>query len=373
MNVLETFGAARRYHRNWALRDCTLAVPAGCVAALVGPNGAGKSTLLHMAVGLTAPTAGQIRVPGGEAPGSAAALAGIGFVAQDAPLYRSMSVAANLHLARNLNRSWDGQRAAARIADLGIAPQRPVGSLSGGQQAQLALTIALAKRPRLLILDEPLARLDPLSRHEFVSLLMTAVAEDGLSVIYSSHAVAELERVADYLIMLHSGRLQVAGDVDDLLSGHRLLTGPVAEIREYAKRAAPVHAAEAGMQAHVLVRTRGPAEPGAARLRGAPGRTGRAGACLPAGARHRRAARPGRSAGRSAHGHTAMTATSVRPVPAQEHRPRRPMLWVTWRQHRGALTGCLGLLSAAAVVLVVTGLKLDSVAGQMGRRGLPGQ
>jgi ABC-2 type transport system ATP-binding protein len=166
-----------------------------------------------------------------------------------------------LHLARNLNRSWDAARAAARIADLGIAPGRSVGSLSGGQQAQLALTIALAKRPRMLILDEPLARLDPLARHEFMSVLMAAVAEDDLSVIFSSHAVAELERVADYLIALHSGRLQVDGEVDDLLARHQVLTGPVAEITEHAKRVAPVHVTRAGTLAHELVRTSGPAEP----------------------------------------------------------------------------------------------------------------
>ncbi len=177
MNIMETRGLGKRYRRSWALRDCTLAVPAGHVAALVGPNGAGKTTLLHMAVGLTRPSTGQIRVLGDARPGSPAALGGIGFVAQDAPLYQNLSVTDALHLARNLNRSWDQPRAAARIADLGIPPGRKVGSLSGGQQAQLALTIALAKRPQLLILDEPMARLDPMARHDFLGVLMAAVAE----------------------------------------------------------------------------------------------------------------------------------------------------------------------------------------------------
>jgi ABC-2 type transport system ATP-binding protein len=261
MNIMETRGLGKRYRRSWALRDCTLAVPAGHVAALVGPNGAGKTTLLHMAVGLTRPSAGQIRVLGDARPGSPAALGGIGFVAQDAPLYQNLSVTDALHLARNLNRSWDQPRAAARIADLGIPPGRKVGSLSGGQQAQLALTIALAKRPQLLILDEPMARLDPMARHDFLGVLMAAVAEEGLSVIFSSHVVAELERIADYLIVLTTGRLQMAGEVDGLLATHRVLTGPARYLDEQSERLGPVHVTSAGAQAHLLVRTSGAAEP----------------------------------------------------------------------------------------------------------------
>jgi ABC-2 type transport system ATP-binding protein len=259
MNVLETCGLGKRYRRSWALRDCSLAIPAGHVVALVGPNGAGKSTLLNLAVGLTAATAGEVRVLDGLRPRSAEALAGIGFVAQDAPLYKNLSVAHMLHLARNLNRSWDAAGAADRIASLGLPAGKKVGALSGGQQAQLALTIALAKRPRLLILDEPLARIDPLARHEFMSVLMAAVAEDGLSVIFSSHVVAELERVADYLIVLNGGRLQVSGEVDELLAGHQVLTGPA----EAAAQLASVRMTVAGAQAHLLCRTAGePVPPG---------------------------------------------------------------------------------------------------------------
>jgi ABC-2 type transport system ATP-binding protein len=259
VNVLETCSLGKRYRRTWALHDCSLAVPAGHVVALVGPNGAGKTTLLHLAVGLITATEGDARVLGGLLPGSPDALAGIGFVAQDAPLYKSLSVADTLHLARNLNRSWDATSARDRVAGLGLPVGRKVGALSGGQQAQLALTIALAKRPRLLILDEPLARLDPLARHEFMSLLMAAVAEDGLSVIFSSHVVAELERVADYLILLNGGRLQAAGEVDHLLATHRVLTGPADLAAGVAGQLRP--AGGTGTQAHLLCRTAGPAEP----------------------------------------------------------------------------------------------------------------
>jgi len=193
VTALEASGLTRRYGRVSALSDCNLAIPAGHVVALVGPNGAGKSTLLHLAVGLRRPSAGRIRVLDGHVPGSPAALAGVGFVAQDTPVYRDMSVAGLLRMARDLNLIWDGAYAVRRIADLGISLNARVGALSAGHQAQLALAIALAKRPRLLILDEPLARLDPLARHEFLGVLMAAVAGDGMSVIFSSHVLAELE------------------------------------------------------------------------------------------------------------------------------------------------------------------------------------
>jgi len=260
MNVLETCGLGKRYRTTWALRDCSLSVPAGHVVALVGPNGAGKTTLLHLAVGLTRSTAGQVRVLDGQVPGSAAALAGIGFVAQDAPLYQHLSVADMLRVARNLNGSWDAARAHDRVASMGISTAKKVSALSGGQQAQLALTLALAKRPRLLILDEPLARLDPLARHEFMSLLMAAAAEEELSVIFSSHVVSELERVADYLIVLNSGRLQVAGEVDGLLAAHRVLTGPAKLAAAVAAQVNLVQRTGAGAQAHLLCRMPWPDE-----------------------------------------------------------------------------------------------------------------
>src|ERR1700678_3503594 len=229
MNVIEASGVGKRYGGTWALRECTLAIPDGHVAALVGPNGAGKTTLLNLAVGLAAPSAGTVTVLGGQPAGSPAALDGIAFVAQDTPLYKNLSAADMLHVTRNLNRRFDERYAHARLNELGIPLERKAGKLSGGQQAQLALTLALARRPRLLVLDEPLATLDPLARHDFMAAVMTAVADNGVSVVMSSHVLAELERVADYLVLMSSGSIQVAGEVEDLLACHRFLTGPAVE------------------------------------------------------------------------------------------------------------------------------------------------
>jgi len=253
MNVIETSGLGKRYGNTWALRECTLAIPAGHVAALVGPNGAGKTTLLNLAVGLAEPSAGGVTVLGGLPAGSPAALDGIAFVAQDAPLYKNLSVAEMLHLTRNLNRLFDQDYATARLAELGIPLKRKAGRLSGGQQAQLALTLALARRPRLLVLDEPVAMLDPIARHDFMATVLTAMVDDGVSVLLSSHVLAELERVADYLILVSRGRVQVAGEVEDLLASHRVLTGPAAEVGTYAERPV-VHLRRAEAQAHLLVR-----------------------------------------------------------------------------------------------------------------------
>jgi ABC-2 type transport system ATP-binding protein len=261
MNVIEASGLGKRYGGTWALRECTLAIPAGHVAALVGPNGAGKTTLLNLAVGLAAPTAGIVTVLGGRPAGSPAALDGIAFVAQNTPLYKNLSVGDMLHLTRNLNRRFDQGYALARLADLGIPLMRKAGELSGGQQAQLALTLALARQPRLLVLDEPMAMLDPLARHDFMGTVMTAVADDGVSVLLSSHVLAELERVADYLILVSQGSVQVAGEVDDLLACHRVLTGPAAEAGRHAERLSVVHARHGAAQAHLLVRTSGATDP----------------------------------------------------------------------------------------------------------------
>jgi ABC-2 type transport system ATP-binding protein len=190
------------------------------VAALVGPNGAGKSTLLNLAVGLTAPSAGEVTVLGGRRAGSPAALDGIAFVAQDTPLYKNLSVADMIYVTRSLNRRFDRPYAKARLAELGIPPKRKTGKLSGGQQAQLALTLALARRPRLLVLDEPVAMLDPVARHDFMATVLAAVSADGVSVLLSSHVLTELERVAGYLILVSRGRVRLAGEVDDLLATH---------------------------------------------------------------------------------------------------------------------------------------------------------
>ncbi len=253
MNVIETSGLGKRYGSTWALCECKLAIPAGHVAALVGPNGAGKTTLLNLAAGLAEPSAGAVTVLGGLPPGSPAALDGIAFVAQDTPVYKNLSAADMLHLTANLNRRFDQRYAQDRLAELGIPLNRKAGKMSGGQWAQLALTVALARRPRLLVLDEPVAMLDPVARHDFMATVLTAAADDGVSVVLSSHVLAELERVADYLILLSRGRVQVAGEVDDLLASHRMLTGPAAEASMCADRPV-VHVRRGEAQAHLLVR-----------------------------------------------------------------------------------------------------------------------
>jgi len=224
--VLETSGLGKQYRRRWALSDCTLAIPAGHVVGLVGPNGAGKSTLLNMAVGLVTPTTGTIRVLGCRPAADPAQMVRVGFVAQDTPVYVRMSVANHLRAGAWLNPRWDAEHAMSRIRQLGLDPGQRAGSLSGGQRAQLALTLALAKRPELLILDEPVASLDPLARREFLQTLMETVAEHGTSVLLSSHLIADIERVCDYLIVLTASRVRVAGEVSELLSSHHRLSGP---------------------------------------------------------------------------------------------------------------------------------------------------
>lgn len=217
--ALQTRQLGRRYSRAWALRDCTLTLPAGRVAGLVGPNGAGKTTLMHLAVGLSTPSTGSVELFGRPVvPGGGEVLSAVGFVAQDHPLYSSFSVAEMLRLGRSLNRRWDDGMARQRLETLGIPLGQRTGKLSGGQQAQVSLTIALAKRPRLLILDEPLASLDPLARREFTDGLMSAVLREGMTVLLSSHVVAELEAVCDHLILIREGLVRVEGQVDELLA-----------------------------------------------------------------------------------------------------------------------------------------------------------
>jgi ABC-2 type transport system ATP-binding protein len=225
-SVLEADGLGKRYGRSWALSECTLAIPPGKVVGLVGPNGAGKTTLLHLAVGLLRPTVGSIRVLGGRPGGTPEQLARVGFVAQDTPTYAALSVGDHLRFGAWMNPRWDAVLARDRLGRLGLDPRQKAGQLSGGQRAQLALTLAVAKRPELLVLDEPVASLDPLARREFLQGLMEVVAEQGVSVILSSHLIADLERACDYLVILVDSRVQVAGDIDELLATHHRLTGP---------------------------------------------------------------------------------------------------------------------------------------------------
>ncbi|MFY1637826.1 ABC transporter ATP-binding protein [Solwaraspora sp. WMMB335] len=224
--ALETTGLGRRYGRSWALRDCTLAVPAGRVAALVGPNGAGKTTLLHLAVGLLRPSQGQVRVHGRPLGPGGRDLARVAFVAQDKPLFGSFTVAEMLRFGAATNPRFDRDLAAERVRAYHLPPDRTVRRLSGGQRTLLALALALGKRAELLLLDEPLADLDPLARHEVLAALMSAVAQTGATVVLSSHVLADLTDTCDYLILLARGRLQVSGDFDDLTGAHRVLTGP---------------------------------------------------------------------------------------------------------------------------------------------------
>src|SRR5215469_6568863 len=202
----------KQYGRKWALRDCTLDIPEGVVAGLVGPNGAGKTTLLKLATGMLTPTQGTVTVLGGRPAAGPAQMARVGFVAQETPVYSRMPVADHLRLGAWLNPGWDGHLARQRISQLALDPKQRAGSLSGGQRAQLALTLAMAKRPELLILDEPVASLDPLARREFLQGLMEAVAGQSLSVLLSSHLVSDLERVCDYLVVLVASQVQVAGE-----------------------------------------------------------------------------------------------------------------------------------------------------------------
>jgi ABC-2 type transport system ATP-binding protein len=224
--AIETSGLTKRYGRRAALSECTLSVPTGKVVGLVGPNGAGKTTLLHLAVGLIEPSAGRIEVLGYRPAEDERQLARVGFVAQNTPLYGGMSVRDHLQFGAWSNPAWDESLAESRVEHLGLDMAQKAGTLSGGQRAQLALTLAIGKRPELLVLDEPVASLDPLARREFLQALMAIVVEHGVSVVLSSHLVADLERVCDYLVVLVGSRVQVAGDIDDLLSTHHRLSGP---------------------------------------------------------------------------------------------------------------------------------------------------
>ena len=256
--VIETGGLGKRYRRLWALSDCTLSVPAGHVVGLVGPNGAGKTTLLGLATGMLAPTAGTIEVLGGRPGAGPAQLARVGYLAQDAPVYAGLPVADHLKLGAHLNPGWDAELARARIERLDLDPGQKAGALSGGQRAQLALTLAVAKRPELLILDEPAASLDPLARREFLQYLMESVGEQSLSVVLSSHLVADLERVCDYLIVLVGSRVQVAGPVEELLATHHLLSGPRRDPGSLPDGMRVISASHTDVQSTLLVRTSGP-------------------------------------------------------------------------------------------------------------------
>jgi ABC-2 type transport system ATP-binding protein len=258
LGALRARGLGKRYRRRWALSECTLDVPAGHVVGLVGPNGAGKTTLLRLAVGMISPTVGTIEVLGGQPGSGPDQLRKVGFVAQDTPTYAGLSVADHLKLGAKLNSSWDDGLARDRIDELGLDPRQRAGKLSGGQKAQLALTLALAKRPELLILDEPVASLDPLARREFLQDLMGHVAGNGTSVVLSSHLVADLERSCDYLIVLCASRVRVAGEVEHLLDTHLRLTGPQRDPATLPPQLQVITASHTERQSTFIVRTEAP-------------------------------------------------------------------------------------------------------------------
>jgi ABC-2 type transport system ATP-binding protein len=253
--AIDACGVGKRYGRRWALADCTLAIPAGHVAGLVGPNGAGKTTLISLATGMLAPTTGTIEVLGAPPASGPGQLARVGYVAQGTPTYAGLSVADHLRLGAHLNPRWDAGLARRRVEQLGLDPKQKAGRLSGGQRAQLALTLALAKRPELLILDEPIASLDPVARREFLQVLMHVTAEQELSVVMSSHLVADLERVADYLVVLVASRVRIDGEVDDLLATHHLLTGPRRAAATLPASQRVITESHAGRQSTFLVRS----------------------------------------------------------------------------------------------------------------------
>jgi ABC-2 type transport system ATP-binding protein len=229
--ALETTGLGRRYRSNWGLRDCTLSVREGSITGLVGPNGAGKSTLLRLAAGLSRPTIGSVQVFGEEVdPNGTAHLARMGYFDQSKPLYGSFTAEEMLTLGRRLNRSWDDDAARGWLAEFDVPLDRKVSRLSLGQQAQVALAVCMGKRPDLLLLDEPVAALDPLARRQLLQTLLGSVAESGTTVFLSSHIVSELEPVCDELVILSGARVQTGGSIDDLLAGHRILIGPRVDV-----------------------------------------------------------------------------------------------------------------------------------------------
>ena len=261
--AIETRGLTKRYRRVTALSDCSITVPEGRISALVGPNGAGKTTLLRLLSGLASPTSGEAAILGGAPRQDPAFLAEIGFLAHEIPLYRRMSAEAHIGIGAHMNPRWDGESVRDRLRGLNIPLDAAVGTLSGGQRAQVALALTLAKRPRVLLLDEPVAALDPLARRHFLATLADAVAEGGLTVVLSSHLVADIERVCDHLILLASSRVQLCGDIGDLLQEHRVLVGPRKDTTAIERNHTVVQTERTGRQTTMLVRLNGPvADPG---------------------------------------------------------------------------------------------------------------
>ena len=256
--AIQTSGLTKRYRKVVALNDCTITLPEGRISALIGPNGAGKTTLLRLLAGLSRPSAGQAIVNGGTPRQDPAFLADIGYLGQEIPLYRRLSAEDHIQAGAHLNPRWDSALVRERLTGLKIPLDRAVGRLSGGQRAQVALALVLAKQPRLLLLDEPVAALDPLARRNFLSVLVDAVAMGSLTVLLSSHLIADLERVCDHLIMLASSRVQLCGDIEDLLAEHRVLIGPSKDTTAIERSQRVVQVTRTPRQTTMLVRLKGP-------------------------------------------------------------------------------------------------------------------
>lgn len=257
--AVETSGLTKRFGSAVALDDCTITVPRGRISALVGPNGAGKTTLLRMLCGLARPSWGSASVLGRTPDhGDADFLAEIGFLAQDIPLYRRLTAEEHIAIGAHLNTRWDGGSVRARMRSLDIPLDRAVGKLSGGQRSQLALALTLAMKPRLLLLDEPVAALDPLARRQFLTALTTAVAEQDLTVVMSSHLTQDLERVCDHLILIAASKVRLCGEIDEILAEHKILTAPRRETASLERTHTVIKATHSPRQTTVLARLSGP-------------------------------------------------------------------------------------------------------------------
>ena len=231
--VLEAHGFGKRYRRrNWALRGVDLEVPEGSITALVGPNGSGKSTLIRAWIGFEHPTEGRLST-GGIDPrrDRAGAVAKVGYVPQSPSLYGSLSIAEHIELATTLRDGFDGALAAHYIERLAIPLSAMAGELSGGEAAQVGLALALGTRARILLLDEPLASLDPLARREFLHVLVDAVRSEGHTALLSSHVITDIEQACDRLIVLGKGHTLLDLSIADALAHHRVIEGsPLAPI-----------------------------------------------------------------------------------------------------------------------------------------------
>src|SRR5487761_1502908 len=226
-SAIRTEGLGKRYRSFWALKDCNINVPKGRVSALVGPNGAGTTTLLKLLVSLGSPSAGSATVLGQSPSQKPEYISNVGYLAQEIPMYAQLNAKEHIAMGQHLNDNWDSELATKRLNELSIPLDRPVSKLSGGQRAQVALGLALTKKPKLLLLDEPVAALDPLARVDFLKSLAQAVtdAEGELTVVMSSHLLADLERVCDHIIILASGETQLCEDIETVLKSHKLLVG----------------------------------------------------------------------------------------------------------------------------------------------------